>query len=359
MSKIPEKMHAVRLNAPNELEYVELPVPKAGEYEVLVRVESVSICGTDPHIIAGDFPGFWPQEFPLIPGHEWSGVIVDIGDKGDQTGFKEGDRVCGIANCGCGICKNCMEGRFTICLNYGNKKVHRMYGHITDGAYAQYMVVNMKTIAKIPDELSFDIAACLDPLSIALHTVMHSRIEPGDTVLVNGAGAQGLMAIICAKTMGAGFVMCADTGNRLQAAEKLGAVVIDFTKTDVVDKVMDLTGGLGAKRVIECTGSPAGVRNACFAAARGGSVSVIGLPKNDVEIPVKRLVLDEIEFVGNRANPNTLEKSIPMALQHKKEIESLITHVFPLKDYAEALDVFVKMRDGSLKVVMKPQLDVL
>ena len=356
MSKIPEKMNAVRLNAPNDLEYCELPVPEAGEFEALIRVESVSICGTDPHIIAGDFPGFWPQEFPLVPGHEWSGVIAELGEKSAEVGWKVGDRVCGIANCGCGFCKNCMEGRFTICLNYGNRKIHRMYGHITDGAYAQYMVTSIKSIAKIPDELSFDVASCLDPLSIALHTVMHSRIEPGDAVLVNGAGAQGLMAIICSKTMGAGYIMCADTGNRLEAAEKLGAVPIDFMKTDVVKKVMELTGGLGAKRVIECTGSAAGVRNACFAAARGGSVSVIGLPKDDVAVPIKRLVLDEIELVGNRANPNTLEKSIPMALQHKAEIEALITHVFPLKEYAKALDVFVGMKDGSLKVVMKPQL---
>jgi threonine dehydrogenase-like Zn-dependent dehydrogenase len=204
--------------------------------------------------------------------------------------------------------------------------------------------------------MSFDVAACLDPLSIALHVAMHAKIEVGDSVLVNGAGAQGLYAIICAKTMGAGLIMCSDTGNRLEAAERLGAVPIDFTKDDVVDKVMELTGGLGAKRVMECTGNPIGVKNACYAAARGGCISVIGLPKDDPEIPVKRLVLDEIEFVGNRANPNTLEKSIPMALQHHDEMKSLITHVFPMTEYEKAMDIFVGMKDNSVKVVMKPQL---
>lgn len=353
---IDKTMKAVRLNAPNDLEYVELPTPQAGEFEVLVRVESVSICGTDAHIVTGDFPGMWPQEFPLILGHEWAGEIVDMGGKCEDVGWKVGERVCGIANCGCGFCRNCMEGRFTICLNYGNQKVHRMYGHITDGAYAQYMVASVKTIARIPDEMSYDVASCMDPLSIALHVVEHSKIQVGDSVFISGAGAQGLMSIICAKTMGAGQIICADTGNRLEAAQKLGAIPIDFMKDNVVEKVKELTGGLGAKRAIECTGVAAGVQNCCHVIARGGSISIIGLPKEDVAIPIKQLVLDDVEIVGNRANPNTLVKSISMAQQHEQEIKDLITHVFPLKEYATAMDIFANQKDGSLKVVMKPQL---
>ncbi len=350
-----EQMYAIRLNAPNDLEYVQIPKPKAGLFEVLCRIESVSICGTDPHIINGDHKGFWPQSFPLIPGHEWSGVITELGEKSENFGWKAGDRVCGIANVGCGHCKNCMEGRFTICLNYGKQAVHKMYGHITQGAYAQYMAASIRSIAKIPDDMDFNIAACMDPLSIALHVVMHSRIEPGDSVLVIGAGAQGLMSIICAKSMGAGLILCAGSGSRLKEAERLGAVPIDYRSEDVVERVMKLTGGLGAKRVMECSGTAQGVRNACFCAARGGVISVIGFPKEDVPIPVKRLVLDEIEFVGNRANPNTLEKAISIAYQHREELQRFITDVYPLSRYAEALDKFIKRPEGTLKVVLKPQ----
>ncbi len=348
-------MKAVLLKGPNDLEYLDVPMPDPGLFEVLCRVESVSICGTDPHIINGDHPGFWPQEFPLIPGHEWSGVIEKLGEKSENFGWKAGDRVCGIANVGCGHCKNCMEGRFTICLNYGKTAVHSMYGHISPGAYAQYMVSSIRSISKIPDDMDFDIAACMDPLSIALHVVMHSKLEPGDSVLVNGAGAQGLMSIICAKSMGAGLIMCSDTGSRLEYAKRLGAVPIDFKQTDVVEKVMELTDGLGAKRVMECTGVEPAIRTACLATARGGVVSVIGIPKNDAPIPVKKLVLDEIEFVGNRANPNTLDKAISIAHQNREALKMLITDVFPLSEYKEALRKFSGMDAGSFKIVMRPQ----
>ncbi len=352
---MPEQMYALCLDAPNDLKYVQIEKPAPALYEVLCRIESVSICGTDPHIINGDFPGFWPQSFPLIPGHEWAGVVVELGEKAENFGWKIGDRVCGIANLGCGHCKNCMEGRFTICLNYGKQAVHKMYGHITQGAYAQYMAVNIRSIAKIPDDMNFDIAACMDPLSIALHVVMHSRIEPGDSVLVMGAGAQGLMSILCARSMGAGVILCAGSGERLREAERLGAIPIDYKTENVVERVMQLTGGLGAKRIMECSGTAEGVRNACFSAARGGVISAVGFPKEDVPIPVKRLVLDEIEFVGNRANPNTLEKAITIAYRYREELQRFITDTYPLSQYREAFKKFTGRQEGTLKIVLKPQ----
>src|SRR5215510_8341681 len=101
------EMNAILLTAPDEFSYTKVKKPNPAEYEVLCRVESVSICGTDPKIIHGHFPGFWPQEFPLIPGHEWSGVIEELGPKAEHFGWKTGDRVCGIANVGCGYCRNC------------------------------------------------------------------------------------------------------------------------------------------------------------------------------------------------------------------------------------------------------------
>lgn len=348
-------MKAVVLTAPNQLEFKDVEKPTPADYEVLCRVESVAICGTDPKIIKGDFPGFWPQSFPLIPGHEWAGVVEEVGSKAVHFGWREGDRVCGIANVGCGYCRNCQEGRFTICLNYGNEKIHRMYGHITDGAYAEYIAVNIKSVARIPDDMDFNVAAVMDTFSIALHVVMHSGLEPGDSVLINGAGSQGWFSILCAKAMGSGLLLCSGSGSRLEMAGKLGAVMLDYKNDKIVDRVMELTGGLGVKRVIETTGSVEGIRNACFSVARGGCISCVGFPGEDVPIPVKRLVLDEIEFVGNRGNPNTLVKAISLASGMRHEIEELITHEFSLLDYEKALGVFANRLDNSLKVIMKPQ----
>lgn len=350
-------MNALRLNAINDLEYCEVPTPTPGLFEVICRVESVSICGTDPHIINGDFVGMWPKEFPIILGHEWSGVIVELGEKSENFGWKIGDRVCALSHVGCGQCTMCLEGRYTLCLNYGKSELgHRQYGHYTQGAYAQYMCTAIKAIEKIPDEMDFNVASCMDPLSIALHMVMRSGIQPGDSVLINGAGAQGLMSILCVKSMGAGLIMISGSGNRLEAAGKMGAITIDYRKEDVAARVKELTGGLGAKRVIECAGTEAGIRQSCDAVAKGGCVSLVSLPKEDVKMPIRKIVLEEIDFVGNRANPNTLAKSIPIGMNYLKEMSAMITHEFPLSRYKEAFDIFNGRKDNSLKVVMKPQL---
>lgn len=348
-------MKAIVLRGPNDFVYTDVPKPVVGENEVICQVEAVSICGTDPHIIRGDFPGVWPQEFPLIPGHEWAGTITEAGPKVEEYGYKVGDRVCGIANLGCGHCKNCMEGRFTLCLNYGNQKIHRMYGHISPGAYAEYINVNIRSISRIPDDMDFELACIMDPLSIALHMVEHSHLKAGDDVLVNGAGAQGWMAIICCKSMGARNIYCSGSGERLQMARTLGAIPIDYKKENVPEKIMEYTNNLGVKRVMETTGTAAGVKNACWSVARGGSISMVGLPGEDVPVPIKHIVMDEIELLGNRANPNTLDGAISIAGQHKEELRKLITHVFPLSQYAKAYEIFTTRAEKSLKVVLKPQ----
>ncbi|UCF98797.1 MAG: alcohol dehydrogenase catalytic domain-containing protein [Spirochaetaceae bacterium] len=350
-------MYAIRLNGPNDFEYTRVMVPEVGPFEVLCRVESVAICGTDPHIIEGDYPGFWPKEYPLIPGHEWSGVIAKLDEKAYEFGWREGDRVCGISHVGCGYCSMCLEGRYNLCLNFGNETLgHRQHGHYTPGAYAQYMLSSIKSIARLPEEMSFNAGACMDPLSIALHMAMRSKLVPGDSVLVNGAGAQGLMSIMCVKSMGAGMVMVSGSGNRLNIAEKLGAIPINYREEDVAARVRELTGGRGAKRILECSGTEKGIAQACAAVAKGGCISVVSLPPGDgnITIPLKQLVLNEVELVGNRANPNTLEKAIAMATAHKFDIDSLVTHEFPLSEYAQALEVFVGRKENSLKVVCKP-----
>ena len=189
---------------------------------------------------------------------------------------------------------------------------------------------------------------------MSLHAVMRSGMEPGDSVLVNGSGAQGLMSIMIVRAMGAGAILTSGSGFRLQVAERLGAITIDYRKENVVARTRELTGGLGAKRVIECSGTPEGVRQACEAVAKGGTISMVSLPSKDVEIPIRRLVLDEIDLRGNRANPNTLEPAIAMVQENNIDLSSLITHAFPLSKFAEAFDIFVHRKDNSLKVVVKP-----
>ncbi len=355
MNVMSKTMEALVLTAPREFSIQEVPMPIAVDDEVLVKVDTTFICGTDPHIIQGDFPGFWPPAFPFTPGHEWAGTIVNTGPKADALGWAKGERVCAISHVGCGYCANCMKGRYTICLNYGKLDTgHRQHGHITPGAYAQYMTASVKSLYRVPDNMDLEYSACVDPLSIALYTVKRSRLEAGDDLLIMGTGPQGLMALLCAKAMGAGRIFIAGSGERLKLAEDLGGIGIDYRATDVVDAIRDLTGGLGVPRVLECAGTGKSITQSCLAAGKGGVVSMIGIPHEDPSLPVKRMVLDEVELIGNRANPNTAEAAIALMQEGRVDLKPLMSHRFPLSDFAEALETFEQRKDGAMKVAIKP-----
>ncbi|MEM9318928.1 MAG: alcohol dehydrogenase catalytic domain-containing protein [Pseudomonadota bacterium] len=348
-------MDALVLNGPRDFEVREVPVPDAEGDEVLCKVDTTFICGTDPHIIAGHYPGFWPPAFPFTPGHEWSGTVVKTGKKAAALGWVAGDRVCAISHVGCGYCKNCLKGRYNLCLNYGDiSKGHRQHGHITPGAYAQYMTASVKSLYKIPSEMDLEYAACVDPLSIALYTVNRSRMEPGDDVLILGTGPQGLMALLCAKALGAGRIFIAGSGERLALAEKLGGIAINYREQEINEAVRAQTAGLGVPRVLECAGTAEALNAGCHAAAKGGVVSLVGIPHSDPSLPIKRIVLDEVELVGNRANPNTAEPAIVLLSEGRIDLKPLLTHSFPLSDFATALDMYEGRKDGSMKIAIKP-----
>ena len=352
---LPREMDALVLRGVRDFAVEKVPVPEPGQDDAICKVDTTYICGTDLHIIAGDFPGFWPKAFPFVPGHEWSGTVVQTGERAAQLGWREGDRVCGISHCGCGYCEMCQTGRYNICLNYGHEeRGHRQYGHYTPGAYAQYMRTSIKSIFKIPDDMPLELAACVDPLSIALYTVQRSRLKPGGEVLIIGTGPQGLMAILVAKALGAGRIIAAGSGGRLAQAEALGAIPIDYRKEDVVERTRALTGGRGVPAVLECAGTTESIRAACLAAAKGGVVSVTGIPHSEPQLPMKRMVLDEVEIVGNRANPNTAIPTIAMLHNGRIDITPLLTHRFPLSEYADALHTFESRQDGAIKVATKP-----
>jgi L-iditol 2-dehydrogenase len=248
-----------------------------------------------------------------------------------------------------------MKGRYNLCLNYGHEeRGHRQYGHYTPGAYAQYMRTSIKSIYKVPDSMLLEYAACVDPLSIALYTVKRSRMQPGDDILILGTGPQGLMAILCAKALGAGRILAVGSGDRLKKALELGAIPISYRDGDVVEKVKDLTNGMGVPAVLECAGTADSIRLACLAASKGGVVSVIGIPHSDPSLPLKRIVLDEVEIIGNRANPNTAQEAIGLLVNNRIDLKPLMTHRFPLKEFGTALDVFEKRKEGAIKVATKP-----
>ncbi|MEI7742630.1 MAG: alcohol dehydrogenase catalytic domain-containing protein [Chloroflexota bacterium] len=354
MSAVPETMEALVVTAPSRLEIHEIPVPVPGRNEILARVRAVSICGTDAHLLHGDYPGFWPPAFPFTPGHEWAGEIVALGPGSDLYGWKVGDRVAGTSHDACGVCQKCVEGQYNLCENYGKPGLHKQYGHNHQGADATYVVQGVKTIFPLPDALGFDEGALVDPASIALHVANRGGIKPGDTVAITGAGTIGMLGGDAAFIRGAGRVIVVGRGYRLKKAASLGFETVDSTAGDPVAAVRALTGGLGADVVLECAGVPDMVNAALGMLRRGGRCSAVGIPTEGVTIGMQRLVLDELELVGSRASAGEMRRVMPHVVQGRMRVRELITHRFSLTDYQQAIDTFNDRSSGAIKIIVNP-----
>src|SRR5207253_7292931 len=169
------------------------PGPHLGALGVLCTGGAAASSGTDLHIYEGRFPGRWPKSYPFIPGHEWSGTVVEVGPGADDLGWRVGQRVAGTSHAGCGYCRMCRTGRYNLRQNYGREPLHHQYGHYSQGADAEYVVHSVKSVFPLPDELELQYGAMLDTASIALHSVKRPGIEPGDVVVVVGAGPMGVL----------------------------------------------------------------------------------------------------------------------------------------------------------------------
>jgi len=354
VSAVSATMQALVVLDPNRLEIQEVPVPTPGSNEVLARVRAVSICGTDAHLIRGDYPGFWPPSFPFTPGHEWAGEIAALGPGAERFGWAVGDRVAGTSHDACGVCRECVEGRYNLCENYGREGLHRQYGHNVQGADATYVVQGVKTIFALPDGLSFEDGALIDPASIALHVANRGGITPGDTVAITGAGAIGLLAGDAARIRGAGRVIVVGRGYRLVKAAAMGFETVNTAAGDAVGALRAMTGGLGADVVLECAGAPELIQGALAMLHRGGRCATVGIPTVGVEIAMQRLVLDELELVGSRASAGEMRRVMPHVEQGRMRVRELVTHRFALADYAQALATFNDRSSGAIKILVAP-----
>jgi L-iditol 2-dehydrogenase len=348
-------MRALVVSAPDDFAVRDVDRPRPGPFEVLCRVRAAAICGTDPHIIQGHYPGFWPKDWPLVPGHEWCGDVVELGEGAEALGWEVGTRVAGTSHAPCGFCRRCIEGRYNICENFGVEGLHDQYGHNAPGAYAEYVVHSVRSVFPVPDELSDEEAAMLDPAGVALHTVMRGGHRPGDTVVVVGPGVMGLLVAECARALGAGRVIVVGRDARLRKAADLGYDVVDFTTVDPVAAVRERTyRGFGADVALECSGAPEAVGQCVDMVRKGGRVAIIGIPLENATLPMPRTVLDEIDVVGVRATAGEMPRAIELAATGRIRLGALVTHRFALEDFADAYATFTERRDGALKVIVRP-----
>ena len=349
-----ETMQALVVLEPERFEIRAVPIPEPGPGEVLCRVRAVSICGTDSHLIAGDYPGFWPLSYPIIPGHEWAGEIVRLGPGADKVGWKVGDRVAGTSHDACGVCQLCVEGRYNLCENYGVEGLHRQYGHNYQGADAEYVVHGLKCIFPLPDSVSFEVGAVIDPASLALHCARRGGVKPGDTVAVMGAGAVGLLGGDAARIMGAGRIIVVGRGLRLAKAAEMGFETVDSNAVDPVATVRGMTAGKGVDVVLEAAGTPLTLTWAMAMLRRGGRCAAVGIPTVGVDLDIRPIVLDELELVGSRASAGEMRRVMPHVADGRMRLRDVMTHEFALADFADALATFRDRSTGAIKITIKP-----
>ncbi len=356
-NSIPRVMKALVLTGPGSFEIQEVPVPSPGPFEVLCRVRAVAICGTDPEVIRGNLAGYWPPEYPFIPGHEWAGEVAALGENAG-TFFQIGERVAGEAWKGCGQCANCVAGHYNRCMNYGRLETGiRHYGFQFRGAYAQYNIYSVKSIHRMKENVSYREGSLVDTAGVGMHGMELTGITPGGTVAIIGPGPIGVLAMRTARLLGAAKVIVVGRPPRLESAGKMGAdALVDIRSQDPVEGVRAANGGLGVDQVFECSGSEGTLHQAIRMVREGGRIGLLGVPAEAVmeKIPFKYLCRNEIAVFGSKANPNVSDKALSLIASGQLVVKDLISHVFPLEEFARALDTFVQRREGAMKVVIEP-----
>lgn len=351
---IPETMRAAVMFGPQDIRVVDKPVPRPGPGEVLIKVEICGMCGTDLKIYDGKFPGT-PPYGSYTPGHEWAGIVVEVGDAVDEVAV--GDRVCIEAHSGCGRCENCMAGQYTACENYGDVgKGHRASGMTVDGGFAEYAVHHVKALSKMPDHVTFGDAVLITTAGTGLFGLdMIGGYVLGQDVVVFGPGPVGLMTVQAAKQLGARNVILVGTrDSRLQRGKELGADhIINARESDPVAEINRLTGG-GADVVIETSGAVQTPQQCVETVRRGGTILVVAFYPEPITFDLSAVVRGNVQLHTTRGEGgNNVRRALALADMGRLRGDELITHEFALDDISEALRV-VRERDGDpLKAVIR------
>ncbi len=343
-------MKALVLEQYGKFVYKDVSKPQIRPDEVLVRVKACAICGSDVHGMDGSTGRRIP---PIIMGHEASGIIEEIGRQ--VKNFKKGDRVTFNSTIYCCNCYYCCLGKINLCEN------RRVFGvscdeYHKDGAFAEYIAVPQHILYRLPDNISYEHATFIEPLSVALHAVNNTSIKINDTAAVMGVGMIGLLIVQLLKNTGCGRIIAIDIDRfKLDLALRLGAdSVIKSDETDVKSKILILTKNRGADISFEIVGIPQTVKIAIECLKKGGLLTLIGNLSPEVKIPLQLLVTREIEIKGSCASAGEYDTCIEMIERGIINLDVLISKIAPLKEGPVWFNRLYKLESGLLKVILKP-----
>ncbi|WP_116953094.1 alcohol dehydrogenase catalytic domain-containing protein [Jiangella endophytica] len=327
---------------PERIELQQRPAPSIGTDEALVRVEHVTLCGTDLHIWEGDYL----NPFPIVQGHEFTGTVVEAGP--DFAGAAVGERVVPSPMRFCRNCPACRSGRHNVCEDIS------VLGCYEDGALAEYVVVPSGSVWPVPAGLPAHLAPLSEPVSIAMQAARRGRPEEGELALVLGCGPIGLIATRYLTDRGVNVVAADTVAERTQTARRFGAVgalVIDPAGAFPARETVAAAGRSESRRpvtlVIEATGSPAALAGAIEVAAPTGRVVLVGISDRTAQVPMRTVPLKELDVLGSRNSLDLIGEGLGFAGRHRALLQDLITHRFAVSELDTALRT---MRDDATAV---------
>jgi L-iditol 2-dehydrogenase len=340
-------MRAAVYHNNNDIRIEEMPAPKIGDDELLVRVESSGICGSDV------MEWYRLKKAPLVLGHEIAGVVVEAGKRVKR--FKTGDRVTVAHHVPCNTCRYCLVGQYSLCDTLRST-------NFDPGGFAQFLRVPPINVDRgtfiIPEELSFDEGTFIEPLACVLRGLRVARFKPGSSVLVLGSGISGLLFIKSLRALGAGRIAATDVyDSRLAAAKRFGADTALMAKDATPEKLAALNGGRLFDLVITSAGAASAVEQAFRSVDRGGTVLLFAphAPGTTVPLPLADIWSNQITIVATYAGPPVdTEQAIELLSARRIQVEDMITHLLPLAETARGFKLVAEGKE-SIKVIIRPQ----
>ena len=343
-------MKALLLTDYMQLTLTDMAVPAIGPQDVLIRVRSCGICGSDVHGIDGSTGRRIP---PLVMWHEVAGVISEVGR--DVSDWKADDRVTFDSTISCGACAFCQAGDINLCDNRqvlgvscGDYRRH--------GAFAEYVAVPARILYRLPESLSFDHAAMIEAVSVAVHAVHLTPLTSGDTAVVVGCGMIGQLTIQAAKAAGFASVVGVDVDDaRLAVAQRAGAdAVLNSRACDVPAEIRARTNGRGADAVLEAVGMTAPIQTAISAVRKGGTVTLIGNFSGQIDLPLQQVVTRQIRLQGSCASAGEYPKCIELMASRQIRVDDLISAYTPLEEAPDWFDRLYRHEPNLMKVIVRP-----
>jgi L-iditol 2-dehydrogenase len=343
-------MNALLLKEYMNLELVQMPTPEIGPHDVLVRVRACGICGSDVHGLDGKTGRRIP---PLVMGHEAAGEVVEAGAQVHD--LRPGDRVTFDSTVYCGQCFHCTRGEVNLC---DNREVLGVSPgpYRRHGAFAEYVSVPRRIMYRLPDNLSYEQAALIEAVSVAVHAVGITPVRLGDTAVVVGAGMIGLLAVQAVKLAGCTRIIAVDPDeSRLALARQMGATAAVNPKNgDAAALIHDMAEGRGADVALECVGATDPIGTAIAAVRKGGAVTLVGNVAPDINLPLQSVVTRQIRLQGSCASNGEYPACIALLSAGAIQVGPLISAVAPLEEGPSWFDRLYRHEPNLMKVILRP-----